>query len=417
LNTVPVNRLVREAVDRFRRDGPVSLGEDLLDFGYRRAVRPVVHRVVSRWLDETVVTGAALRDGVSGRDVWTLEEDHRAFSRQLLNKIVPLREEDGLSYNPYPTYVFREPFVTTVEGALLLGPDPVALTRDGRVLSETVHTTANPYHDRIIRATASAFVDAPVTAVRAASGWIDDTVATERIDCAAVLQSRWNNYYHWTLEHLPKLRGVARYERETGRHVSLVVPDDPPPFVMESLELFGYADRVVPWEETPTLVETLIVPSFPELLPRTLEWVRDRAFYSVPPDPDAPDWIYVSRAGADKRRVDNEAELRPVLERHGVEPVRLERSTLREEISLLQSVDGVVGAHGAGLTATLWGSDLTVIELFNDVVKPPYYTMATVLDHDYTALSGHPVGAHPKERNRDFTVDPASLDAVLSQRV
>lgn len=411
-----MNRLYREARSRLRRDGVGRVTEDAVDFAYRRTLRPTLERIVSRWLDTTVVDATELQNGEVGEQTWQLAEENNAFSRALLDEVVPLREEDGLTYNDFPTYVFRQPFVTAIDEVTLLGSDPVALTRDGRVLSETIHTTANPHHRRITRAATSAFLDSPRQMVSAALGRSRTTGTGETVDCAAVLQSRWNNYYHWTLEHLPKLRGIAHYEQETGETVSLVVQEDPPSFVTESLELLGYGDRIVEWDGTKTHVETLVLPSFPELLPRTLDWLRDRAFDSVAPATDGPDWIYLSREGAKKRRVVNESALASVFETHGVETVHPERLSMREEIALVQSVEGVIGPHGAGLTAILWGEDLSVVELFNDVVKPPYYTMATVLGHDYAALSGQPVDSGTTERNRDFTVDPTALDELLSQR-
>jgi capsular polysaccharide biosynthesis protein len=342
--------------------------------------------------------------------MWELNE--KTISPSSLDKIVPLQNENGLTYNRCPEFAFRQPFVTAVEEATLLGPDPIALTQTGHVVPEVVHMTNQR---RTPRAVTSAVLNSPVAVTKAKFGRASLENSLRSIECAAVLQSRWNNYYHWTLEHLPKLRGVARYQQETGDSVTLVIPRNPPEFVTESLELFGYDEDIIEWDGRQTHVETLVVPSFPELLPRTLGWLRTRAFDAVPPATDTPDWIYLSRERAKKRRVVNKSELESVLAKHSVKIVHLERLSLLEEIALLRSVSGVIGPHGAGLTALLWGEDLSVIELFNDVVKAPYYILSTVLNHKYTALSGRPVDSRPTERNRDFMINPSDLDELLCE--
>jgi hypothetical protein len=84
---------------------------------------------------------------------------------------------------------------------------------------------------------------------------------------------------------------------------------------------------------------------------------------------------------------------------------------------LFSGVDGIIGPHGAGLTGMIWGSDIRVVEVFNNVVKGPYYVLAHVLGHDYTALSATPVGSAYSERERGIQIDLGELQEELNRVV
>jgi capsular polysaccharide biosynthesis protein len=113
------------------------------------------------------------------------------------------------------------------------------------------------------------------------------------------------------------------------------------------------------------------------------------------------------------RRVTNYTEVEAVLEKYGVQPILCEELTLEEEIQLFSNVDGMIGPHGAGLTAAVWASDAHLVEIFNDTVKAPYYVLAWVLGHNYTALSADPVIEVGAQRNQNVDVDIDKLKLVL----
>src|SRR5690606_41980726 len=70
--------------------------------------------------------------------------------------------------------------------------------------------------------------------------------------------------------------------------------------------------------------------------------------------------IYISRSRATKRRVKNEAELMPVLERWGFEVVFTEFLTYREQVALFFESRVITGAYGAGLTNAFFAQNATV---------------------------------------------------------
>jgi capsular polysaccharide biosynthesis protein len=221
------------------------------------------------------------------------------------------------------------------------------------------------------------------------------------------------------LEELLKLRGIQQYEQTTGRDVPIIIPSGPKPYITESLRLLGYdEDDYIEWDGEPLGVERLVVPSFPDPTPRAITWLRNEITSGLElSDKASPDWVYVSRQNASTRRVVNYEEVLPLLEEYGVQPVECETLSLEEQIRLFSGVDGIIGPHGAGLTGMIWGSDIRVVEVFNNVVKGPYYVLAHVLGHDYTALSATPVGSAHSERERGIQIDPGELQEELNRVV
>jgi len=409
------HRLIQEAKQRLQTQGMRNLSKDIVNFAYRQTVRKGIENLVQHQLTDRMLSVTEFKSGHIATRTWMLDENIEGLSQETTSNIMPLNGRDHLRYNKYPTFVFRQPFVSELRNVTIVGPDAVPLTEQGTVIPETIHTPENPDQNRLLRAVTSALIDNPSLLLPVLFSKSTVPKSTDSLDTAALLHSRWNNYYHWTLEHQLKLRGIARYEAETERSVTLLIPPNPPTFITESLELLGFKnDRWREWNGGPINVDRLVVPSFPELTPKSLEWMRTRMFNAVPPVEDAPEWVYISRSNADKRRIINEAELQPIFEEYDVELVHCENLSMEEEIALFQATSGIIGAHGAGLTAAVWGTDLSMIEIFNDTIKSPYYILAHVLGHEYTAITGEPTGSATQRRNLDIDVNVPDVGRTLA---
>ena len=221
------------------------------------------------------------------------------------------------------------------------------------------------------------------------------------------------------INHLPKLRGVERFEEETGNEVTLILRADAPSFVYEVLDALGYGgNRYIEWEGGPLHVDRLVVPSFPEPDLETLEWMRTRLEASKGENKVDSRGVYISRQKATKgRRIRNYDEVTSMLMDYGVEPVYVEDLSLRDEIATLQHADRVVGPHGAGLTSMIWTDDLAVVELFNTVANAPFYILAEILGHDYAAIAGQGVGETGYLRNQDIVIDVDELEHKLATQI
>ncbi|WP_454713941.1 glycosyltransferase family 61 protein [Caulobacter segnis] len=75
---------------------------------------------------------------------------------------------------------------------------------------------------------------------------------------------------------------------------------------------------------------------------------------AVPHDPGAPKRIYVSRRGASKGQLLNEAELETALEARGFMIVRPQEWSIRDQIILFHRADIVVGATGVAMANVLF---------------------------------------------------------------
>lgn len=231
-------------------------------------------------------------------------------------------------------------------------------------------------------------------------------------DCACCLVNIWSsNYFHWVIEGLTRLEGLRHYERVTGRKPVLIIDDNAPQFVLDSLEMMGFRERVVPWRSRMARAERLVVPSFRRLEGRTsakaLDVVRAAVRIGIPEHAPAPlRNLFVSRRKAARRRVLNEREVLDGLGRWGFEPVVLEDLTFREQVALFSQARCVVAPHGAGLTNMLWSDAASIVELFGATVVPCYFTLAHALGSRYACVS-------VKARDDDLEVDVTALEAAL----
>lgn len=377
---------------------------------------PIFRSIISSKYKDLVIDSNELKSVYSSL-YWELDENLDGLNPGLNEEIAPLQDNQSLEFNYWPKFSFKQPFVAEVPDVTVAGPNAVAITNNGRCLLDPINSVTHTPNRRLGGAIKRAISQSPINVGKSLlQKKAPDS--KETVSVAAIVHPYWNNYYHWTLEELLKLRGIAHYERMTGRDVTLIIPSDPPSYVTESLELLGYnKNDYIEWDRKILAVDRLVVPSFPDLTPKTVEWLRNEITKEIelPDSETTPDWVYISRQNADTRRVLNYSEVESVLEKYGVQPINCEDLSLEEEIRLFSTVDGVIGPHGAGLTGAVWSSDLHLLEIFNNTIKAPYYMLSYILRHTYTALSADPVGKANDERNRDMVVNTDKLKEELKR--
>ena len=310
-------------------------------------------------------------------------------------------------------------FVREIPDATLLGPTGPGLTAEGRVVVDTVATPPlGPRRTGVTLAT-SMRANGLRRTLEALSG--AGPTPDRRFELATLAVPPWLNYYHWTMECLPRIRLLERYGAETGRYPTLLLPPDPPGWVAESLSMVDYAGDVARFGEGVAAVGTLVVPTFPDPTPAECEWLRDRMRASASTgksegtggNDDAGDTgggerVYVARGDATVRRVANRDELQGVLDRYDIDTYLPGKLSVREQVALFSRADLVVGPHGAGLTNVVFGEDLAVIELFGDKQIATFDRLAAALGHGYEYLEGEGVGV-------DIRVDTDALDRTIAR--
>lgn len=134
--------------------------------------------------------------------------------------------------------------------------------------------------------------------------------------------------------------------------------------------------------------------------------------------------LWISRADAGTRRLINEAELAPVLARHGFETITLTGLDFEAQRNLFGQADWLAGVHGAGLAGLAFMAPGGRVS----EIMPPlagthaYWRMAGALGHAYQLIVAEDAelqvlpGASfdPSLAGRDLRLRPERLDRALS---
>ena len=155
--------------------------------------------------------------------------------------------------------------------------------------------------------------------------------------CANFVWESWyGNYFHWTVRHLPKLwLSKARKIDE-----SIVRPPafEPKPVWVDSLRWLDLSFDQMPRMESEILrVERLTFVHTLDLNPYMLRAYRDAI---VPSASTVRRKIFISRANANYRRLENEADVERLVAAYGYEIVRLEELTFAAQLRLFSEAKG-----------------------------------------------------------------------------
>ncbi|MGQ9662788.1 MAG: glycosyltransferase family 61 protein [Kiritimatiellia bacterium] len=220
-----------------------------------------------------------------------------------------------------------------------------------------------------------------------------------------VHNSYYRNYYHWTLEALPRLYSI----RDRLAEARVLLCAELEPFHLQSLELFrpatvgfirrdelGYAEELL----FPTPVNSRYGQHNPTLLREMAAWIRART--PAPANDSAEKLrLYIVRVGDKPRRLANEEEVLDLVGRYGFRPVILERMSVTEQIALFSRAAQIIGVHGAGLSNMLYMTPPSlIVELMNERYHNAcYFNLASALGHKIVILPCQTVGdrnRHPK---------------------
>jgi capsular polysaccharide biosynthesis protein len=199
------------------------------------------------------------------------------------------------------------------------------------------------------------------------------------------------NYFHWFIDTLPKLY-MARKANLLETLDWFLVPAFKYSFQKEYLQLLGIDEsKIIRGDKVRhILAEELIVPSatrgtnihIPEWI---CQFYRNEILPEAAGDIKPTNRIYISRNDSQKRRVLNERDLLPVLEKHGFEIHQLGNKSTEEQIRLFASANFVVAPHGAGLANLIYCAPGTkVLEFFpGGYVKQTFYDLSNKCNLDY----------------------------------
>nr|WP_246408607.1 glycosyltransferase family 61 protein [Parvularcula dongshanensis] len=302
----------------------------------------------------------------------------------------------GYAFRDVPERVSGETALVTLPNATLaFHTDPESdfhvclIGRDGRALRTREIDYRRHFRETLSGSNASSVADAV---------WIAERV--------------FHNHSHWLSAHLPKLCLL----KELGIADCLVLPDRRSAVMDDTLRRLGWNPdtvRRIPTDR-PMVAErlTLLVTDRfrPDLLRRAGDALR------VKPSAPATARVYVSRAGAERRRLVNEDEVWPLFRDAGFERVRMEDLSFPEQLALMGRTAMLAAPHGAGLTNQIFCPEgATVIEMADPgFPNPNFYATACAMRHDYAIVEAESVGGSPsKPVERDLYVAPRRVAAAL----
>jgi capsular polysaccharide biosynthesis protein len=165
-------------------------------------------------------------------------------------------------------------------------------------------------------------------------------------------------------------------------------------------------------------VDEVVVPSQEPYLtgsgflhPEVADFVRDVNLKDVIESPVRIPVLYISREQSRHRRMLDEQQL--LKELHSNFPIRvahLESYSYVEQMSLMQSVDVLVGTYGAGLTHVLFSKRQGLIEIHNGDSKETHFaTLALATRCPYVQVQGG-----QSDVRQDFELGKSGIAGVLS---
>ncbi|HET6566637.1 MAG TPA: glycosyltransferase family 61 protein [Rhodothermales bacterium] len=322
-----------------------------------------------------------------------LEIFNRVGERQIsLPEVAEMALIEQAAYLRGDTYRVPEDYAAVLPRAQYCPTNNVVLTSSKEILSESLNTgTLNNLDMRALY----------TRRVRRVPGY------------AAVLRSRYNNYYHSVVDNFPRLLALHQSPFADLAEIKLLCPrglTDAEAYFLP--RLCPPNVKVVQVEEGSLYdVEHLIFTPFKTrrfagyLPPAYVDYIRSNF---VPKRASRRGKrILISRERARMRRIENHDELVAKLAEHGFREVVLEELPIEQQIALFFDAEAVVGAHGSGLVNVLFSQDIHVVELFPArYVVPHYFYLSKSVGHRYSYWCG--------DRNlRDAATFHVDVPAVL----
>jgi capsular polysaccharide biosynthesis protein len=228
------------------------------------------------------------------------------------------------------------------------------------------------------------------------------------------------NFWHWMADCLPQVLTLEKYM--DGRPLTLLASDDLGNFQRETLGHMLPKTMNLEFVQKNTWVKTdrFIMPSYLSgrcngYLPANYyAEIRRRIAQGLGlPESAKPELrLYLSRAGAKRRRVANEHAVIESLARYGFTAIRPETMSLREQVSQFQRAEVIVGPHGAAFGGMVFSTQAKLLVLYPEKHPGEYfYTMARRIGLEHHGLIHDFYDA--EDSTVDFPVDVERMEAML----
>jgi capsular polysaccharide biosynthesis protein len=237
-------------------------------------------------------------------------------------------------------------------------------------------------------------------------------------ECLVAHNAYYDNYYHWTLEALPRIFAVKAYTP----NLTLLIHEKLKPFISHYLSFFNFKEIIFIKDNELVLAENLWLPMHTAPGLRHNEpLVREMAAFIREKNGTSthtaawPDKIFISRKKATFRRAINEDEVYALLQNYGFQRIILEELSVGEQIHLLTCVKVFAGIHGAGFSNLMYMNQgkLLVDIIHEDHPQDAFYNLACAFDVDYVRLDCKGTGVQQYCGSDDIEVDVRKLEQML----
>ncbi len=286
-------------------------------------------------------------------------------------------------------FEFPDEFVTSIKDVTLIGRFGFNITRRSETIKPVFCREDQPGANELLK---EAIINNPYETFITLKGGIYGGQVNHIEHGFCLNTSKRPNYYTWVGIELLKLRAMEEYQSRNNISATLVIPDDGRTYVYESLKFLGYDEERWNLASRETaFVENLIVSTYPQPRPSNLQWLNERANNRLSGNNNGPtvDRVFLSRSKSGRRQVANEEQFVGELRRFGFRRFFPEDLSFPQQVSLISQASVLLAPHGASLCNMIWGTDLKVVEIFNDVATEPYNVMARNMGHEYYAFQGH----------------------------
>jgi|GEM_PF-5293536 len=378
-------------------------------------LRDRIRRVIFSWNRFYVSSFDALIDE-KGK-IW-----HSAEEKEVT--ITPLEDDGDLFKASSGSYKPDDRFVAELNNCDLYGPGAIGLY-NGKVILETCVPSKYNFLDRL-----DYLIGKSTTKFLIESLSNDKLEPEKEFDIVFPLIPFYgHNFYKWMVEYLPKLRMLEYYEKQTGEKLVILIPEDAPKFMIESLSLLGFENRIKEYDCRKAKARKVVFTQHRSHRSRTAErkfshdepsqedckWLVNKFKSEI--DTDSLDRsnsqrIYISRQKAEKgRKVANYEELLDLLNSHNIESYIFEELSLEDQIKICSNADFIMSPHGAGLTHCIFSKkDAKVLELFpKGKSKSTYYILSEVMDLEYDGLVTKSTG------DNNLIIDTDKLSSKLEK--
>jgi hypothetical protein len=232
-----------------------------------------------------------------------------------------------------------------------------------------------------------------------------------------------NNYHHWMIDLLPRLRTAEENGYPLSSFDHVIVNHADQAYQWETLDAFGISKkRVINVDRGLALeVDELVVPSLKksnETLPeKHLEFLRKNFLHAEAKSNRRR--IFLSRKDASHRRLLNEDEVVALFTDYGFERICLSGMSVREQAQLFAQSEIIAGPSGAGFANLVFASpDTRVVELASPGWLTPFHWMISSrleLPH-FIATTSEPSSCHVpliRERASHQRIDLDKIAEVL----